>query len=92
MAHDMNDLLAKLQVGRENRVTGETKRNRDSSRSHSLFTVKVEMIEVFEGQNKIRVGKLSLVGLAGSERQSKTQATGDRSKEAININQREKKP
>lgn len=87
MAHDMNDLLAKLQVGRENRVTGETKMNRDSSRSHSLFTVTVEMSEVFEGQNKIRVGKLNLVDLAGSERQSKTQATGDRFKEAININQ-----
>ena len=87
MAHDMTDLLAKLQIGRENRVTGETKMNRDSSRSHSLFTVTVEMSEVQEGQNKIRVGKLNLVDLAGSERQSKTQATGDRFKEAININQ-----
>jgi len=87
MVHDMNDLLVKLQVGRENRVTGETKMNRDSSRSHSLFTVTVEMSEVQEGQNKIRVGKLNLVDLAGSERQSKTQATGDRFKEAININQ-----
>lgn len=87
MAHDMNDLLAKLQIGRENRVTGETKMNRDSSRSHSLFTVTVEMSEVIDNQNRIRVGKLNLVDLAGSERQSKTQATGDRFKEAININQ-----
>lgn len=87
MVQDMNDLIAKLQIGRDNRVTGETKMNRDSSRSHSLFTVTVEMSEVIDNQNRIRVGKLNLVDLAGSERQSKTQATGDRFKEAININQ-----
>ncbi len=87
MVHDMGDLLVKLQVGRDNRVTGETKMNRDSSRSHSLFTVTVEMSDIIDNQNRIRVGKLNLVDLAGSERQSKTQATGDRFKEAININQ-----
>lgn len=60
--------------------------NRDSSRSHSLFTVIVEMSDRVEGENRFRVGKLNLVDLAGSERQSKTQATGDRFKEAVNIN------
>ena len=66
---------------------GETKMNRESSRSHSIFSIKVEMSEVIDGQNRFRVGKLNLVDLAGSERQTKTHATGDRFKEAININQ-----
>jgi len=61
--------------------------NRDSSRSHSIFSVTIEVNELIDGESKIRMGKLNLVDLAGSERQSKTQAVGDRFKEAININQ-----
>jgi hypothetical protein len=61
--------------------------NRDSSRSHSIFSVTIEVNELIDGESKIRMGKLNLVDLAGSERQSKTHAQGDRFKEAININQ-----
>ena len=61
--------------------------NEKSSRSHSLFTITVEMAEVgLDGKSHIRVGKLNIVDLAGSERQSKTGATGDRLKEATKIN------
>lgn len=62
--------------------------NKDSSRSHSIFTIYIEMAELSEdGENqKIRAGKLNLVDLAGSERQSKTGATGDRLNEANKIN------
>ena len=42
--------------------------NKDSSRSHSIFTVIVEILEKVKGEDKIRVGKLNLVDLAGSER------------------------
>lgn len=43
--------------------------NKDSSRSHSIFTVYVEgMMD----NGTIRMGKLNLVDLAGSERQAKT--------------------
>jgi Kinesin motor domain len=59
--------------------------NQDSSRSHSIFTITVECINV-DGGEHVRVGKLNLVDLAGSERQSKTGATGDRFTEAKNIN------
>jgi len=38
--------------------------NAESSRSHCIFQITVEMIE----NDKIRVGKLNLVDLAGSER------------------------
>ena len=60
--------------------------NERSSRSHSIFSVSVEMSEVVDNCNRIRAGKLNLVDLAGSERQSKTHAVGERFKEAININ------
>lgn len=50
--------------------------NADSSRSHSLFTISVEMMETIQEINgekqSIRKGKLNLVDLAGSERQAKT--------------------
>lgn len=63
--------------------------NKDSSRSHSIFTVYIEMSEEVEGvpdETCFKAGKLNLVDLAGSERQSKTHATGDRLKEANKIN------
>lgn len=85
---DANEMKEKLVSGRKNRHTGETKMNKDSSRSHSIFSIQIEAIEVgIDGQPHVRAGKLNLVDLAGSERQSKTQAVGDRFKEAVNINQ-----
>ncbi|CAM9150111.1 unnamed protein product, partial [Phaeothamnion confervicola] len=73
--------------GQQNRTVGSTLMNQTSSRSHSIFTIVVEMNDVGEdGKEHIRVGKLNLVDLAGSERQSKTGASGDRLKEGCKIN------
>jgi kinesin family protein 3/17 len=66
--HNASDLMAKLTLGRESRVVGATDMNKDSSRSHSIFSILIETSEVIDGQNKIRAGKLNLVDLAGSER------------------------
>jgi kinesin family protein 3/17 len=74
-----------VQKGNGCRSTGATLMNQDSSRSHSIFTITVECVNV-DGGDHVRVGKLNLVDLAGSERQSKTGATGDRFTEAKNIN------
>ena len=73
-----------MDKGTANRKTGETAMNKDSSRSHSIFTIYVETNAA--GEQSIKAGKLNLVDLAGSERQSKTQATGARLKEATKIN------
>lgn len=55
------------------RSTGETLMNKDSSRSHSIFTIFLEMITPSKkGKDQLRAGKLNLVDLAGSERQAKT--------------------
>ena len=76
-----------MNMGSKNRSVGETAMNKDSSRSHSIFTIYIESSETDEkGNQRITAGKLNLVDLAGSERQSKTQATGDRLKEANKIN------
>ena len=63
---EMHDLMIK---GRENRHVGQTNMNRESSRSHSIFSITVERSETAaDGVNHYRVGKLNLVDLAGSER------------------------
>ena len=48
---------------------GETAMNKDSSRSHSIFTIYIETAEEgADGESKFKAGKLNLVDLAGSER------------------------
>ncbi|XP_033752605.1 kinesin-like protein KIF17 isoform X7 [Pecten maximus] len=85
--HNVTECERIMEKGWKNRATGATLMNADSSRSHSIFTINLEMIqEDDEGEEHIRAGKLNLVDLAGSERQSKTGATGDRLKEATKIN------
>lgn len=83
------ELEKMLFAGMKNRKVGETAMNKDSSRSHSIFTIYIETAEALKdgsGKQKIKAGKLNLVDLAGSERQSKTQATGARLDEAKAIN------
>jgi hypothetical protein len=73
--------------GLSNRTVGATLMNTESSRSHSIFTIIVEMNNRdANGKDHIRAGKLNLVDLAGSERQKKTGASGDRLKEGSKIN------
>jgi kinesin family protein 3/17 len=80
----MMDIMLK---GNKNRHVGQTKMNHESSRSHSIFTITVECGEVgADGKSHIRVGKLNMVDLAGSEKQSKTGSEGLRLEEAIKIN------
>lgn len=58
-----------MEKGNLSRKTGETAMNKDSSRSHSIFTIYVETAERDEqGEQRIKAGKLNLVDLAGSER------------------------
>ncbi|CAF2711798.1 unnamed protein product [Rotaria sp. Silwood2] len=77
-----------MDKGNKSRATGATLMNKDSSRSHSIFTILTEMCtrSELDGKDHIRAGKLNLVDLAGSERQSKTHAEGERLREATRIN------
>ncbi|XP_055901173.1 osmotic avoidance abnormal protein 3-like [Biomphalaria glabrata] len=85
--HNVSECENIMNKGWMNRSTGATLMNADSSRSHSIFSISLEMVTQDEnGEDHIRAGKLNLVDLAGSERQGKTGATGDRLKEATKIN------
>ncbi|XP_010082286.1 PREDICTED: kinesin-like protein KIF17, partial [Pterocles gutturalis] len=85
--HSVGQCERIMETGWKNRAVGYTLMNKDSSRSHSIFTVNMEISTVDErGQDHLRAAKLNLVDLAGSERQSKTGATGERLKEATKIN------
>jgi kinesin family protein 3/17 len=76
-----------MERGSKNKHMGETAMNRNSSRSHSIFTITIENCSVeADGEAHIRVGKFNMVDLAGSEKQSKTGAQGERLEEAIKIN------
>ncbi|KAK3101727.1 hypothetical protein FSP39_005895 [Pinctada imbricata] len=78
--HNVSDCEKIMARGWSNRATGATLMNADSSRSHSIFTINIEMCSPDEsGEDHIRAGKLNLVDLAG-------RATGDRLKEATKIN------
>uniref|UniRef100_A0A8D3DW01 Kinesin-like protein n=1 Tax=Scophthalmus maximus TaxID=52904 RepID=A0A8D3DW01_SCOMX len=80
--------------GQKKRRIANTQLNRESSRSHSVFTVKLAQApldadgdHILQDKNQVNVSQLCLVDLAGSERTSRTKAEGSRLREAGNINQ-----
>ncbi|XP_072009516.1 kinesin-like protein KIF15 [Engystomops pustulosus] len=75
-----------LATGWRNRRVASTSMNRESSRSHAVFTVTVESMEKINEIVNIRSSQLNLVDLAGSERQKDTHTDGVRLKEAGSIN------
>ncbi|XP_067623644.1 kinesin-like protein Klp68D [Eurosta solidaginis] len=80
----VDDMLNVMHIGNKNRTVGFTNMNEHSSRSHAIFMIRIEMCDI--ETNTIKVGKLNLIDLAGSERQSKTGASAERLKEASKIN------
>lgn len=80
--------------GQRLRRTATTLLNTESSRSHSVFNIRLLQApldsngrEVIQDRRKIHVSQLSLVDLAGSERSNRTGNIGDRMRETGNINE-----
>jgi kinesin family protein C1 len=67
-----------------NRSVAATKSNERSSRSHSVFILKLNGVNSTTGETS--EGTLNLVDLAGSERLKSSGAEGERMKETQNIN------
>ncbi|KAF0691365.1 Aste57867_17385 [Aphanomyces stellatus] len=81
-----DEALDLLVGGSRRRTVGSTAMNHESSRSHSVFTIKLVQRVVDRGIDVTRKSTLHLVDLAGSEKQSQTGAVGTRLKEAAQIN------
>ncbi|NWX40828.1 KI20A protein, partial [Steatornis caripensis] len=75
-----------LKIGNKNRSFACTRMNEQSSRSHSIFSIRLLRLTDEHQPCVLGVSELSFCDLAGSERCNKTQAFGDRLKEAGNIN------
>ncbi|XP_070326728.1 kinesin-like protein KIF20B isoform X7 [Odocoileus virginianus] len=83
---DAKEAYRLLKLGTKHQSVAFTKLNNASSRSHSIFTIRILQIEDSEIPHVIRVSELSLCDLAGSERSMRTQNEGERLRETGNIN------
>nr|XP_058910535.1 kinesin-like protein KIF20B isoform X1 [Kogia breviceps] len=83
---DSKEAYRLLKLGIKHQSVAFTKLNNASSRSHSVFTIRILQIEESEMPRVMRVSELSLCDLAGSERSMKTQNEGERLRETGNIN------
>ncbi|KAK1412771.1 hypothetical protein QVD17_34272 [Tagetes erecta] len=82
-----SEIFTLLERGSAKRKTAETLLNKQSSRSHSLFSITIHIKEANpEGEELIKCGKLNLVDLAGSENISRSGAREGRAREAGEIN------
>eukprot|EP01062_Namystynia_karyoxenos_P032477 TRINITY_DN2396_c0_g1_i2.p1 TRINITY_DN2396_c0_g1~~TRINITY_DN2396_c0_g1_i2.p1 ORF type:complete len:1163 (+),score=477.56 TRINITY_DN2396_c0_g1_i2:89-3577(+) len=81
------EAMSSFDAGSSKRHVASHALNDRSSRSHTLFVLKLETIdnEIPEAPKRV-VSKFNLVDLAGSERQSKTGSTGETLAEGAKIN------
>ncbi|XP_067610270.1 kinesin-like protein KIF9 isoform X6 [Pseudorca crassidens] len=75
-----------LQQGETNRIIASHTMNKNSSRSHCIFTIYVEAHSRTLSDAKYITSKINLVDLAGSERLGKSRSEGQVLKEATYIN------
>ncbi|CAG0882376.1 unnamed protein product [Darwinula stevensoni] len=88
------EALDVLEKGQRRRRVAQTSLNAESSRSHSIFTIRVVQIPVsvdipedmINSEDLLTISQFSLVDLAGSERHKRTGNRGNLLKEASNIN------
>ncbi|XP_065294894.1 kinesin-like protein KIF23 isoform X2 [Dermacentor albipictus] len=79
--------------GQKRKRIAHTALNAESSRSHSIFNIRLvqapldaQGLDILQDKNALIISQLSLVDLAGSERTDRTGNTGHRLREAGNIN------
>eukprot|EP00659_Diplonema_papillatum_P009060 gene9060-14029_t len=91
--HDWEECVSDIVDGNAQRTTGATAMNSESSRSHSVFQIKFTQIETSIPTQRFekpiinrKYSVINLIDLAGSERNKKSMATGERLTEATNIN------
>ncbi|XP_039581111.1 kinesin-like protein KIF18A isoform X1 [Passer montanus] len=81
------EILQMLDHGNRNRTQHPTDLNASSSRSHAVFQIYLRQQDKTASINQnVRIAKMSLIDLAGSERAKATSARGARFVEGTNIN------
>ncbi|XP_013033221.1 kinesin-like protein KIF18A [Anser cygnoides] len=81
------EILQMLDYGNKNRTQHPTDVNASSSRSHAVFQIYLRQQDKTASiSQNVRIAKMSLIDLAGSERASATNAKGARFREGANIN------
>ncbi|KFV20001.1 Kinesin-like KIF18A, partial [Tauraco erythrolophus] len=81
------EILQMLDYGNKNRTQHPTDVNASSSRSHAVFQIYLRQQDKTASINQnVRIAKMSLIDLAGSERANATNAKGARFREGTNIN------
>jgi hypothetical protein len=85
------EISALMDDGNRMRTIAKTNMNDTSSRAHTIFQIQLTQIsttQMDDGESIFseKSSRINLIDLAGSERVSKTGATGDRLKEGASIN------
>eukprot|EP01083_Nonionella_stella_P287816 979805_1 len=83
-ANSAMHILELLQKGNKNRTTESTAANTHSSRSHAVLQVVIQNKDLMT--DTVKIAKLNMIDLAGSERASITSNRGVRLLEGANIN------
>lgn len=82
------EILTKIDEGTINRSIAATNMNETSSRAHTIVIISLtQKVKSTTGVESAKTSTINLVDLAGSERLNSTQATGDRLREGVSINQ-----
>ena len=80
-------MLELLEQGNSRRRQSPTEQNATSSRSHAVLQIRCEATDrTADVKSTLRIGKLSLIDLAGSERAATSKNVGNTQLEGANIN------
>lgn len=87
-AETPQEVMYMLHKGNKERTQEPTKANKTSSRSHAVLQVNIKQRKKTKSKHaqEVRLGKLYMIDLAGSERAAHTQNTGKRMVEGAHIN------
>uniref|UniRef100_A0A8D9EZP1 Kinesin-like protein n=1 Tax=Cacopsylla melanoneura TaxID=428564 RepID=A0A8D9EZP1_9HEMI len=83
--HSCEEAYRVLRFGKSHLSFAPTELNNKSSRSHSVFSIKLVKVDARNGE-LVNMSSFDLCDLAGAERQKRAQTTGNRLREACTIN------